>query len=174
MVKSRLFPFRLHSPPTLIRTTLSPMDDAVVARFAEIVGASELLTGDRIPDDYARDESLTCEPRKPAAVAIPTTAQQVAALLTTAGEHDVPVTARGSGSGLSGAARPREDGLLISFEQMNSVLEVDVTNQVAVLQPGVTLAELEDKTAAVGLVYTVYPGESSASIGGTVGTNAGG
>lgn len=150
------------------------MDDAVVARFAEIVGESELLTGDRISEDYARDESLTCEPRKPAVVAKPGTAAEVAALLTAAAEHGVPVTARGSGSGLSGAARPLRDGLLISFERMNAVLEVDTVNQVAVVQPGATLAELERKTAETGLAYTVYPGELSASVGGTVGTNAGG
>ncbi|GLY64581.1 FAD-binding oxidoreductase [Amycolatopsis taiwanensis] len=150
------------------------MDDAVAARFAEIVGEHDLLTGDRIPEDYARDESLTCEPSKPAAVAKPATAEEVAALLRMAAEHGVPVTARGTGSGLSGAARPRPDGLLISFERMNSVLEIDVDNQVAVVQPGVTLAELDRSTAAAGLAYTVYPGELSASVGGTVGTNAGG
>lgn len=146
----------------------------VVARFAGIVGESNLLSGDEVGADYAHDESLTCEPHKPAYVAKPGAAEEVAALLVAAAEHAVPVTARGSGSGLSGAARPREDGLLISFERMNAVLEVDTGNQVAVVQPGVTLAELEEKTAAAGLAYTVYPGELSASIGGTVGTNAGG
>jgi glycolate oxidase len=150
------------------------MDDSVVARFAEIVGEGNLLSGERVSEDYASDESLTGEPRKPAAVARPAAAQEVAALLAAATEHGVPVTARGSGSGLSGAARPHEDGLLISFERMNSVLEVDTGNQVAVVQPGVTLAELDRATAAAGLAYTVYPGELSASVGGTVGTNAGG
>ncbi|GHF47024.1 FAD-linked oxidase C-terminal domain-containing protein [Amycolatopsis bartoniae] len=146
----------------------------VAARFAEIVGADRLLTGERVSEDYAHDESLTCEPRKPAYVAKPATAEEVSALLVAAAEHSVPVTARGSGSGLSGAARPREDGLLISFERMNAVLEIDTGNQVAVVQPGVTLAELDERTAAAGLAYTVYPGELSASVGGTVGTNAGG
>jgi glycolate oxidase len=146
----------------------------VAAKFAGIVGEGNLLSGDQVGEDYAHDESLTCEPHKPAFVAKPGTAEEVAALLLAAAEDDVPVTARGSGSGLSGAARPREDGLLISFERMNAVLEIDTGNQVAVVQPGVTLAELEEKTAAAGLAYTVYPGELSASIGGTVGTNAGG
>lgn len=150
------------------------MNDSVLARFTEIVGERHLLTGDRIPQDYASDESLTCEPSMPAAVARPTTAEEVAALLTVAADHGVPVTARGSGTGLSGAARPRPDGLLISFERMDSVLEIDEVNQVAVVQPGVTLAELDRQTAAAGLTYPVYPGELSASIGGTVGTNAGG
>ncbi|NKQ58103.1 FAD-binding protein [Amycolatopsis sp. K13G38] len=146
----------------------------VAARFAEVVGEHNLLSGAQVGEDYASDESLTCEPRKPAYVAKPATADEVAALLTAAAEHGVPVTARGSGTGLSGAARPREDGLLISFERMNAVLEVDVDNQVAVVQPGVTLAELDEKTAAAGLAYTVYPGELSASVGGNVSTNAGG
>lgn len=150
------------------------MDNAVVARFAEIVGERCLLTGDQVPADYAHDESLTCEARKPAAVAKPASTGEVAALLTTAAEHSVPVTARGAGSGLSGAARPREDGLLISFERMNAVLEIDADNQVAVVQPGVALTELDAKAAAAGLAYTVSPGELSATVGGNVGTNAGG
>ena len=67
-----------------------------------------------------------------------------------------------------------EGGLLISFERMNTVLEVDTDNHVAVVQPGVTLTELDARTAEVGLSYTVYPGELSSSVGGNVGTNAGG
>jgi glycolate dehydrogenase FAD-linked subunit len=146
----------------------------VAARLAEIVGDKNLLTGDAISEDYAHDEALTAKPQKPAYVAKPATAEEVAELLKAASEHNVPVTARGSGSGLSGAARPREDGLVISFERMNAVLEVDTGNHVAVVQPGVTLAELDTKTAEAGLSYTVYPGELSASVGGNVGTNAGG
>ncbi|MGC7099423.1 FAD-binding oxidoreductase [Amycolatopsis lurida] len=143
-------------------------------RLAGIVGQANLLTGEAVGEDYGHDECLTVEPAKPRYVAKPATAEETAELLKAAGEHRVPVTARGSGSGLSGAARPRPDGLLISFERMNQVLEIDADNHVAVVQPGVTLAELDEKTAAAGLSYTVYPGELSASVGGNVGTNAGG
>ena len=146
----------------------------VAARLAEIVGDKNLLTGEAISEDYAHDEALTAEPQKPAYVAKPASAEEVAELLKTASEYGVPVTARGSGSGLSGAARPLEGGLVVSFERMNAVLEVDAEDQVAVVQPGVTLAELDAKTAEAGLSYTVYPGELSASVGGNVGTNAGG
>jgi glycolate oxidase len=66
------------------------------------------------------------------------------------------------------------DGIVISFERMNRVLEIDTENFVAVVQPGVTLAELDQATAEHGLVYPVYPGEYSASLGGNVATNAGG
>src|SRR5689334_15384836 len=94
------------------------------ARLAEIVGEKNLLTGDAVPDDYGHDEALTQPPQTPAYVAKPTTAEHVAALLAAASEHGVPVTARGSGTGLSGAACPLAGGLLISFERMNAVLEV--------------------------------------------------
>ncbi|WP_204080461.1 FAD-binding oxidoreductase [Mycobacterium riyadhense] len=146
----------------------------ITARFAEIVGNNNLLTGDAIPEDYAHDEELTHPPQQPAYVAKPKTAEEVSQLLKAAAEHNVPVTARGSGCGLSGAARPLPDGLLISFERMNAVLEVDATNQVAVVQPGVTLTDLDTATVDAGLRYTVYPGELSSSVGGNVGTNAGG
>lgn len=144
------------------------------AEFAGIVGEAHLLTGEQIGPDYHHDEALVGEPTAPAFVARPQTAEQVAALLAAATAAGVPVTARGSGTGLSAAARPCPDGLLISFEQMNAILEIDVDNQVAVVQPGVTLADLDTATAAAGLVYTVFPGELSASVGGNVGTNAGG
>ncbi|OBI85374.1 FAD-binding oxidoreductase [Mycobacterium sp. 1245805.9] len=146
----------------------------MTARFSETVGEHNLLTGDAIPEDYWHDEVLTSAPQKPAYVAKPATAEEVASLLKTATAHQIPVTARGSGSGLSGAAIPREDGLLISFERMNAILEVDTTNQVAVVQPGVTLTELDAATADSGLSYMVQPGELSSSVGGNVGTNAGG
>ncbi len=142
--------------------------------LSEVVGAEYLLAGDAIGEDYAHDEALSSEPVKPAFVARPANAQQVAQLLKAASELGVPVTARGSGSGMSGAARPRENGLLISFERMSAILEIDTENHVAVVQPGVSLEDLDAELAKHGLVYPVYPGELSASIGGNVGTNAGG
>jgi glycolate oxidase len=146
----------------------------MTARFSEIVGEHNLLTGDAIPEDYWHDEVLTKPPQRPAYVAKPASAEAVSQLLKAASDNGVPVTARGSGTGLSGAAIPRADGLLISFERMNAVLEVDTTNQVAVVQPGVTLTELDAATADSGLRYMVHPGELSSSVGGNVGTNAGG
>ncbi len=146
----------------------------ITARFSDIVGTHNVLTGDAIPDDYSHDEELTKPSQKPAYVAKPATAEEVAELLKAASEHAVPVTARGSGTGLSGAAIPRSDGLLISFERMNAVLEVDTTNQIAVVQPGVTLTDLDAATVDFGLAYMVHPGELSSSVGGNVGTNAGG
>lgn len=152
----------------------STTDIDVPARLSDIVGGGNLLSGDAVGEDYGHDEALTGGAQLPAYVAKPGTAEEVAALLSAATEHGIGVTARGSASGLSGAARPVEGGMVISFERMNQVLEVDTENHVAVVQPGVTLAELDERTATAGLAYTVYPGELSASVGGNVGTNAGG
>ena len=97
-------------PPNLLRDSTfrlsRPAMDDVTAQLAEIVGDKNLLTGDAISEDYAHDEALSATPQKPAYVAKPATAEEVAGLLRLASEHRLPVTARGSGSGLSGAARP--------------------------------------------------------------------
>ncbi|BBZ43479.1 FAD-binding oxidoreductase [Mycobacterium parmense] len=146
----------------------------IAALLADIVGAHNLLTGDAVTDDYSHDEVLTTPPQKPRYVAKPATADEVSRILQAATEHRIPVTARGSGTGLSGAAIPRNDGLVLSFERMNAVLEIDPTDQVAVVQPGVTLTALDAATVDTGLRYMVYPGELSSSVGGNVGTNAGG
>lgn len=142
--------------------------------LADVVGASHVLTGDDIGDDYRHDEALTASPQAPAAVVCPSTTAEVAEILRRADESRTPVTARGSGTGLSGASIPRSDGLMLSLERMNEILEIDIDNQVAVVQPGVTLDQLEESLAPLGFFYPVFPGENSASIGGNVATNAGG
>ena len=144
------------------------------AAMAEVVGADQVLTGDRITEDYWHDEALSMPGQRPAMVVRPASAAEVSGVLRVASAHRLPVTARGSGSGLSGAAIPEPGGLVISLERMNRVLEIDVDNHVAVVQPGLTLAELDEATAAHGLTYPVYPGELSSSLGGNVSTNAGG
>jgi len=94
--------------------------------------------------------------------------------VTFAADQGIAVTARGSGTGLSGGCVADRGGILVSFERMDQILEIDTENHVAVVQPGVTLAQLDTALAEVGLAYTVYPGEYSASLGGNVATNAGG
>ncbi|MGH9033452.1 MAG: FAD-binding oxidoreductase, partial [Acidimicrobiia bacterium] len=146
----------------------------VSARLAEVVGADHVLSGEAAGDDYGHDEALTVTPEIPAFVVRPGTTAEVAGVLRVADEYRIPVTARGSGTGLSGAAVPRAGGMVVSFERMNAILEIDTENHVAVVQPGVTLEQLDETTAAHGLVYPVFPGEYSASLGGNVATNAGG
>ena len=146
----------------------------VTALFAEVVGAGDVLVGDAIGEDYARDEALTVAPQAPLAVVRPGSTDEVAALLRLADEHRIPVTARGAGTGMSGACVPEADGIVVSFERMDRILEIDQENFVAVVEPGVQLDELDEALAPLGLVYPVFPGEYSASLGGNVSTNAGG
>jgi len=143
-------------------------------RLAEIVGTANVTTGDAINDDDTHDEALGSTPATPAAVVRPSTTAEVAAIVAVADEMRVPVTARGAGTGLSGACIPVEGGLVVAFDRMAAILEIDTENHLAVVQPGVTLEQLDAATAAAGLVYPVYPGEYSASLGGNVATNAGG
>ena len=144
------------------------------SELAEIVGSRHVLAGADIKADYTHDEALGLEAQIPAAVVLPADAAQVAGIVGLANRLGVALTARGSGTGLSGACIPRTDGVVVSFERMNAIREIDTDNHVAVVQPGVTLEQLDAATAAHRLVYPVFPGESSASLGGNVNTNAGG
>ncbi len=148
--------------------------DGVLDELVAAVGAGNAEAGASASDDYSHDESLTVTPVTPAIVVRPGSTAEVSEILRVASRHRLPVTARGTGTGLSGASVPTEGGIVVSFERMSSIIEVDTENHVAVVQPGVTLDRLDEATAAHGLVYPVYPGEYSASLGGNVATNAGG
>ena len=150
------------------------MTDALVARLVAELGPGLVGSGHSASPDLFVDESLKATPVAPAVVVTPTDTAQVSAVVAIAAELGVPVTARGAGTGLSGACIPEPDGILVSFERMAALLEIDEANQVAVVQPGLTLAELDEATSAVGLVYPVFPGTLAASLGGNVATNAGG
>lgn len=148
--------------------------DEMLDTLASIVGDAGLLTGVAVGEDLTHDEALTARPVRPVGVAFPRTTEEVAAIVALARREAVPITARGSASGLSGGCVPTPGGLVVSFARMNKVLEIDDENQAAVVQPGVTLAELDEVLRPHGLMYPVRPGEQSASLGGNVATNAGG
>jgi glycolate oxidase len=143
-------------------------------RLVAIVGDAHVDSGADVSDDVCHDEALGLGPVRPVAVVRPGTTAEVAAIVQAAAAAGVSLTARGSGTGLSGASVPVAGGIVVSFERMAAILEIDVANQVAVVEPGVTLAGLDAALAPLGLVYPVFPGEQSASLGGNVATNAGG
>jgi len=144
------------------------------ARLLEVLAPNHLQFGEAVGDDYTHDEALTATPVRPLAVARPGSTAEVAAIVRICDELHVPITARGAGTGLSGACTPRADGIVLALERMNEIVEIDTENYVAVVQPGVSLDQLDAALAPFGLVYPVCPGENSASLGGNVATNAGG
>ncbi len=153
---------------------MADLPEGLLDGLAAAVGVENLRTGADVNEDHSHDEALTVGWRMPDAVILPTTTEQVAAVLRLAAEHRVPVTPRGSGTGLSGACVPTNGGIVLAFEAMNAVLEIDAENHMAVVQPGVTLEQLNAELAPHGFFYPVSPGENSASLGGNVATNAGG
>jgi glycolate oxidase len=146
----------------------------VLAHLSKAVGDAFVLTGSQVHADYTHDEAMTARPVAPLAVVLPASTGEVVEILRTASQMRIPVVVRGSGTGLSGGCAPRPDGILIAFDRMRAIKEIDRENQVAVVEPGVTLEDLDRALAPLGLVYPVSPGEVSASLGGNVATNAGG
>jgi glycolate oxidase len=146
-----------------------------------LAGIREELPDLRILEDpvdresYRNDETAYLHAGLPLAVALPETTAEVATLVRLAAEHRVPVVPRGAGSGLSGGAAGIEGGLTIALTRMNRVLEIDKANLVVVTQPGILNAELKRQVAAEGLFYAPDPASYEiCSIGGNLGTNAGG
>jgi glycolate oxidase len=150
------------------------MGDALLDDLAGAVGAQYVVSGHDIHPDLSHDECLTLPASLPRAVVRPASTAEVAAVVEVAAAHGTPITARGSGTGLSGAAIASPESILVSFDRMAEIVEIDTENHTATVQPGVTLDRLDEQLAPLGLVYPVFPGEYSASLGGNVNTNAGG
>lgn len=153
---------------------LTKVPQELYESWAAAVGSDHVLAAGDINEDYSVDESLHPRAVSPIAVLRPQSTAEVAAVVRAAREHRVPLTARGAGTGLSEACIASPGGAIVSFERMNQILKVDAASHTAVVEPGVTLAELNAEAARVDLVYPVFPGTDSASIGGTIATNAGG
>jgi glycolate oxidase len=148
---------------------------AFLAAAATRLPNLRLLTDPLDLEGYRRDETAYLEPPPPLAVALPTETAEVAELVRLAALHHVPVVPRGAGSGLSGGATSVAGGLTISFMRMNRILEIDRANLVVITQPGVLNAALKRAVAAKGLFYAPDPASTEVcSIGGNLGTNAGG
>ena len=111
----------------------------------------------------------------PMLVIIPESIKHIEATLRLCAEHKIPVVARGAGTGLSGGALPLEDGVLLSLAKFNHILDIDVENQTARIQPGVRNLAISEAAASHGLYYAPDPSSQIAcSIGGNVAENAGG
>ncbi len=144
-----------------------------VDRLRQIVGSGNVVYH---PDDllvFEYDGSI--DRGMPNAVAFPLNTHEVSRLMALTWEAGVPVVGRGSGTGLSGGAISHPDGIQIAFTRMNRILEVNVENRHAVVEPGVINLDLDTHVRRFGMRYAPDPSSQRAcSLGGNVAENAGG
>ncbi|MGL6095706.1 MAG: FAD-binding oxidoreductase [Fimbriiglobus sp.] len=120
-------------------------------------------------------DGFTIEKNKPDVVVFPTTTQQVAAVVTACNKLGVPFLARGAGTSLAGGCVPVGGGVMIALTRMKRVLEVNVRNRYAVVEPGVVNVWLTNQLRPHGYHYAPDPSSQGAcTIGGNVATNSGG
>ncbi|MFL5297881.1 MAG: FAD-linked oxidase C-terminal domain-containing protein [Phenylobacterium sp.] len=156
-------------------------DAALIARKAEIVRAlRKLVPGDGVIGDDAalvpfQSDGLSAYRQQPLAVVLPETTEQVSAVLAWCQANGVKVVPRGAGTSLSGGALPLADGVVLGMAKFNRILEVDLANRCAVVQPGVTNLGITAAVEADGFYYAPDPSSQIAcTIGGNVAENSGG
>ena len=146
---------------------------ACTERIAALLGRPGYLDQ---PEDLALYEyDGGVEKHRPDLVVFPRSTEDVSAIVKIAREFQVPFTGRGAGTGLSGGAIPREGGILVAFARMNRILEVDLENERAVVEPGVVNLDITLAAENRGYYYAPDPSSQKAcTIGGNVAENAGG
>jgi glycolate oxidase len=146
----------------------------MVPRLRAALGVEAVVTDEAARRTYECD-GLTHYRVTPAVVVLPEDAEQVQAAVRLCREYEVPFVARGAGTGLSGGALPVADGVLIVTSRMRRILEVDLANQRAVVEPGVVNLAISGAVADRGYFYAPDPSSQLVcSIGGNVAENSGG
>ncbi|AUM94871.1 TPA: FAD-binding oxidoreductase [Clostridium botulinum] len=138
-----------------------------------VVGQERVYTGEDINEDYSHDE-LGGISKIPDAMVEVLSTEEVSKIMAYAYKNNIPVVARGSGTGLVGASVPIHGGIMINMTKMNRILEIDEENLTLTVEPGVLLMEIGKFVEEHDLFYPPDPGEKSATIGGNISTNAGG
>ncbi|MFJ7247336.1 FAD-binding oxidoreductase [Kitasatospora sp. NPDC098652] len=144
-------------------------------RLALGLPAEAVVVDPDVTAAYSHDMAGFCAAGTPAVVVFPETVEQVQHVLRTATELRVPVVPQGARTGLSGAANAVDGCVVLSLVKLNRILEIDPVNRVAVVEPGVVNAELSRAVEELGLCYPPDPSSwESCTIGGNIGTGAGG
>jgi glycolate oxidase len=146
----------------------------VIPALQAVLPAHALLWQKEDTTPYECD-GLTAYRQRPLAVALPETYAQVQGVLKACHALDVPVVARGAGTGLSGGAMPHALGVTLSLAKFNKILKLDAASRTAVVQGGVRNLAISEAAAPLGLYYAPDPSSQIAcTIGGNVAENSGG
>jgi len=149
------------------------MQEGLKRALREIVGPSNFT--DQLIDLISYSYDASDHDHRPEAGLWPTTTEQVSKILSLANEHRIPVTPRGAGTGLAGAAVPNQGGVVLDLCRMNKILEIRIADRLAIVQPGVVYADLERALSRYGFFFPPDPASASVcTLGGNVATNAGG
>jgi len=161
-------------PPEFSALQRSERQAQVVQGLSAHLPAHALLWNNEDTTPYECD-GLTAYRQRPLVVALPETQEQVAAVLKTCHALNVPVVARGAGTGLSGGAMPNTLGVTLSMAKFNKILKLDLVSRTAVVQCGVRNLAISEAAAPLGLYYAPDPSSQIAcTIGGNVSENSGG
>lgn len=154
--------------------TFSTSHTTLISALRKILPDDALLYEKEDLRPYECD-GLSAYRKMPLAVAIPSTIEQVQNIMRACYQLEVPVVARGAGTGLSGGALPHEQGVLLSLARFNTILGINTDNRTAVVQPGVRNLAISEAASRHNLYYAPDPSSQIAcSIGGNVAENAGG
>lgn len=149
------------------------MDEKIIREITGIVGKENVNTTLEERKCYSFDARV--DGAVPDVIVFPSSAEEVSKILKLANQHHFIVIPRGSGSGLTGGSVPVKGGVVLSFTRMNRILEIDIENLIAVVEPGVITFLLQEEVAKHGLFYPPDPASFKySSIGGNVAECAGG
>ncbi len=149
------------------------MPASLLRELNSLLGSSNVLH--KIEDLALYEYDGSVEKARPDLVVFPHTTQDVSRIVKLAAKYNMPIVGRGSGTGLSGGALARGGGVMIVFARMNRILELDLENARAVVQPGVVNLDITRAVEHAGLYFAPDPSsQKSCTIGGNVAENAGG
>lgn len=150
------------------------IDKKHLKAFKKIVGEDNMFSEKAHLIAYSYD--ATRSKFEPDAVLFPRHEEDVSEILKYCNKNNIVIVPRGAGSGFTGGALPSDGGIILGFEKhMNKILEIDMANMVAIVQPGVINMDLQKAVEEVGLFYPPDPASQDYStIGGNVNENAGG
>lgn len=153
---------------------LSMTNPALIDELKTPVEPRKVLTDADSLNTYGKDWTKHFAPA-PSAIVFPKTIEQVQAVVRWANTHKVALVPSGGRTGLSAAAVAANGEVVVSFDYMNQILDVNLTDRTAVCQPGVVTEHLQNVAEENGLYYPVdFASAGSSQIGGNIGTNAGG
>lgn len=147
---------------------------AVIEQFRQIVGDPHILMDADRKEDYGRDKTEDYF-FAPDVVLKPGTPQEISQILKLCSQHEIPVTPRGAGTGLSGGALPVRHGVVLTMERFNKILNIDELNLQATVEPGVITEVFQNAVKEKGLFYPPDPASrGSCFLGGNLANNSGG